>query len=176
MADWDGGPLEKPMTTCSPAVLFSCSDVCEAAVRLRQNPGLAALPFTPPLFQDAIGTLHRCRYGLAMVLRSGFKFPGQTDYSGHYNDAGGRAGRQRHHRRGSGPGRRGVAVFGLRLLRILPHGVGDRLREDGIRRLHEERRLGGVHPRRTRLLRPHPSGLSVQEAASLICAGITTDK
>ena len=82
----------------------------------------------------------------------------------------------RHDRQGRRPRRRAVALFGLRPLRILPGGLGDGVRRSAVRRLHEERRLRRIHPGRPELCRPHPRRSRPQEAAPLICAGITTYK
>ena len=71
---------------------------------------------------------------------------------------------------------RALALLGLRSLRVLPGGLGDRVRRGAVRRLHQERRLCRVHPRRPELRRPHPAGLGAKEAAPIICAGITTYK
>ena len=86
------------------------------------------------------------------------------------------AGRRRHDREGGRPGRRALAVLGLRSLRILPDGLGNGLRQGGIRRLYQEWRLRRIHPRRSELRRAHPGQAFAQEAAPLICAGITTYK
>jgi propanol-preferring alcohol dehydrogenase len=45
-----------------------------------------------------------------------------------------------------------------------------------VRRLHQERRLRRIHPRRSELRRPYPGRPRPEEAAPLICAGITTYK
>ena len=81
-------------------------------------------------------------------------------------------------RQGRRPGRRALALFGLRPLRILPVGLGDGLRT---------RRSSAATPRTaasptTLLADPDyvahiPDGTSVRsEAAPLICAGVTTYK
>ena len=65
-------------------------------------------------------------------------------------------GRGRDDREGGRPGRRAVALLGLRSLRVLPVGLGDGLRRGAVRRLYQERRLRRVHPRRPELRRPYP--------------------
>ena len=88
------------------------------------------------------------------------RLAGEAHAAVHSRPRGHRPGRRRRRRRddreGGRPGRRALALLGLRSLRVLPDGLGDGVRRGAVRRLYQERRLCGVHPRRPELRRPYP--------------------
>ena len=83
---------------------------------------------------------------------------------------------RRHGREGRRPGRRPLAVLGLRPLRTLPVRLGDGARPSPVRGLYEN---GGFadYSSPIRTTSPmFPQGSTAPEAAPLICAGVTSYK